>query len=324
MVKVTIKEIRKILEQKLHDLHFHEREARIIADEYVASEVKGKIDHGIFGFIDDYKKIKLYPRRHFAVVKNRPAYAYITGNDDVGQLIGDYAINLAIQKAKRMGIAMVGGNNMKAFLRPGTWAEAAAKKQMIGLCFIYGGGPLVAPTGAREAILSTNPIGIGIPYQPMPIVIDFAVSRRAFYHVRMARALGNKIPADWGIDATGKPTTDPNKLIAVLPFGGYKGYALGLALEILTGPLVRAKVGTTTDKKRGFLFVVIDPQAFTTMKEFNRDVKILIRQIKTAKKAKGIREIFIPGEKSFRIERQNKKKGFLDIDERIIKEIKAL
>jgi len=323
-MKIKVKDIQKLLEQKLAKIDFKPKEAKAIACEYISGELKGKSSHGIFGFIRAYKKLKRDKRGHFKITKNKPAYAYIEGNKDVGQIVADYAINLAIKKAKRTGIAMVGGGNIQAFLRPGTWAEAAARKNMIGLCFNYGGGPLMAPTGAREPVISTNPIGISIPFKPYPFVIDMAVSERAFYHVRLARELGKKINKDWGIDRFGKPTTDPNKLIAVSPFGGYKGYALGLALEILTGPLVRTKVGRSTKNLRGFLFIVINPLTFTSRKEFNQDVKKLIKDVKTARKKKGAKEILIPGERAYQTEQKRMKSGYLEIDDSIIKSIEKL
>lgn len=324
-MKIKITEIRALLERKLRDRDFGTEEARIITNEYIQGELKGKGSHGIFGFVRGvYSKVNNNERGHYKIIKDRPAYAYIEGNKDIGQIVADRAINLAIRKAKRLGIAMVGGGNIHSFLRPGTWAEVAARQGMIGLCFNYGGGPLIAPTGAREPLISTNPIGIGIPYKPFPFVIDMATSARAYYHVKMARALGKKIEPGLGIDKLGQPTTDPNKVVALLPFGGYKGSALALALEMLTGPLVRTKVGKKTKRLRGFLFIVINPIAFTTRKEFDRDVRQLVRELKALKRTKGTKEIYIPGERAYRNEQENLKRGYLEIDKSIIDKIKAI
>ncbi|MDP3964503.1 MAG: Ldh family oxidoreductase [bacterium] len=323
-MKIRIFEIRTLLESKLKKLGFTASESKIIADEYIQGELKGKSSHGIFTFIRVYEKIKRRQRGRYKIIINKAAYAYIEGNKDIGQIVADKAIRLAISKAKKRGVAMVGGGNIQAFLRPATWAEIAARENMVALCFNFGGGPLMAPTGAREAILSTNPIGIGIPYKPYPFVIDMATSNRAFYNVRLARKLNTTIPKDWGIDRWGKPTADPNKLVAVLPFGGYKGYALALALEILTGPLVKTRVGRRSDAMRGFLFIVIDPKVFTTRKEFDRDIRALIRDVKTAKKIKGVKNILIPGERAFQTEQERLKSGFFDLDERVINEIRVL
>ncbi|MFA6098603.1 MAG: Ldh family oxidoreductase [Patescibacteria group bacterium] len=323
-MKIKINILRKLLEDKLKKIALTTPEARIVADEFMRGELKGKQSHGIYGFTDAYNKGKTIKRGHFKVAVDKPAYTYLDGNCDYGQLVADFAINHAIKKVKQSGVYVVGGGNIFAFQRPATWAEKAAQKGMIALCFNYGGGPLIAPTGACEPILSTNPIGIGIPYKPFPFVVDMATSVRAFWHVRLARAFGKKIDKDWGIDSHGQPTTDPNKLVALLPFGGYKGYILAAAIEILTGPLVRTQVGKSTKKLRGFLFIVINPAIFSSRKAFNRDVKKLIGDIKSAKKLKGRREIFIPGERAYKTEQRNRKRGWLEIDEKIIDKIKAL
>jgi len=323
-MRIQIEKVENLLKKKLKKIGFTAQEAKAITFEYILGELKGKSSHGVFGFIRAYKRLKQQKRGHFKILKDKPAYAFIQGNRDVGQIVAYHAINLAIKKARKTGIAMVGGDNIHAFLRPGTWAEVAARKEMIGLCFNYGGGPLMAPTGAREAILSTNPIGIGIPNKEYPFVIDMAVSSRAFYHIRMAKTLGTKIRKDWGIDKKGNPTTDPNKLIAVLPFGGYKGYILGLALEILTGPLVRTKVGKSTKGVRGFLFIVINPCLFSSKKDFERDVKKLIKDVKGAKRIKGVKEIRIPGEVAYRNEKKKISSGYMEIDKSIIESIEKL
>jgi LDH2 family malate/lactate/ureidoglycolate dehydrogenase len=309
---------------------FTRSEARIISDEYVLAELKGIRSHGIFAFLrggywtSKRKPIGAGRARRFQVIRNHPGYAYIDGRGDAGQLAAHSAIRNAVQKAKKAGVAMVGGGNIQGFLRPGTWAEWAAEQGMISICLIYGGGPLLAPTGSREPILSTNPIGIGIPYTPYPIVIDMATSERAYNYVKLATTLGIKVDSTWGIDKQGKSTTDPKKLIAVLPFGGYKGYALSLAFEILTGPLVRTPIGKKTTLKRGFLFLVINPLAFTSKKAFQTETHELIHSIKAAKRLPGVREIHIPGEKSSKLEALQRKRGWFDIDEKIIKDIKAL
>ncbi len=341
-MRIRIADLRELLQNKLLRVGFTKSEAVIIAEEYIVGEIKGKRAQGVFVFIRAYLSMKgdyqastdsqgdlkllrnRKKRRHFKIAVDKPAYAFIDGHNDIGQLVAERAIKLVVQKAKRSGIAMVGGGKIQAFLRPGSWAEKAAQQGMIALCFNYGGGPLMAPTGAREPILSTNPIGIGIPYKPYPIVIDMATSARAYYHVRLAKELGMKIDPRWAIDRLGRPTTNPNKVAAVLPFGGYKGYALALAFEILTGPLVRTAVGKSTKLYRGFLFIVINPLAFTTRQKFQADVNRLIRDVKTARKIRGVKDIHIPGEQSWEIERRNRKRGYIDIDNAVIQKIRNL
>ena len=95
-MKIKIIKIRKLLESKLKKINLTAKEAKIIANEYVIGELKGKHSHGIFGFIRAYGRLKKKKRGYFRVVKNKSAYAYIAGNHDVGQVVADYAIKLAL------------------------------------------------------------------------------------------------------------------------------------------------------------------------------------------------------------------------------------
>jgi LDH2 family malate/lactate/ureidoglycolate dehydrogenase len=142
--------------------------------------------------------------------------------------------------------------NIKRFATPGTVARRATEKGMIALVFQYGGQAFMAPYGAAEAVISTNPIGIGIPTDEAPLILDMATSERAFYFIALAKALGERIPDTWGIDGSGQPVTDPSQVTAVLPFGGYKGYALAVMLEIMTGPFLGVDVGLKGDLSVSF------------------------------------------------------------------------
>ncbi len=323
-MRVQITKLQSILEGKLRAIGFSAADARIVVAEHLLGELKGKRSHGVYAFIREFEKLRTRPRGRFRIAKNKAAYAFIEGNRDLGQLVADKAIRLGMEKARKSGVAMVGGRNIHAFLRPGTWAEMAARKGFVALCFNYGGGPLIAAPGARESVISTNPIGIGIPNSPNPFVIDMAVSERAFFHIRLARELGKRIPSSWAIDQNGRPTTDSKKVVAAQPFGGYKGFALGLALELLTGPLVRTEVGKRTQNVRGFLFIVLNPNVFGSRDAFRRGVRGLLREVKTAKRIPGVREIAIPGDRSFRTEAINRKRGWIEVEQSIYEQIVGL
>ena len=324
-MKVPINQVKKVLEQKWVDSGYTKAEARIIADEYLLGEILGKHSHGIYQTFSAIAKARRKKRGHFKVKKNKGNYLYIEGNNDKGQLVASYAVKEGIKKARKYGNAIIGMKDIQSFMRPGRWAGKIADNNMIGLCFNYGGKALMAPYGAKEAVLSTNPIGIGIPTGQTPFVIDMATSIRAFWEVRIARDLGKKLKPGLAIDKSGKMTTDPNKVEAVLPFGGYKGSALAMALEILTGPLVETVVGKRAKKSlRGALFIIIDPKMFGSLANFKKEVQKLIKDVKTAKKQKGVKEILYPGERAYRHKARNLKNGYLEIDDQIWQKIKVL
>ena len=137
--------------------------------------------------------------------------------------------------------------------------------------------------------------------------------------IRLAKFLGEKIPKEWGYDKDGKPTDDPEEFVAFKPMAKYKGYGLGLAIEILAGTLVRAKMGSeNNDKlKRGFLFIIIDPGKTNDPETEKQKIKKFFDFVKSSRKEEWCEEILIPGERSDRKKQKNLKNGYVEVDERI-------
>jgi hypothetical protein len=109
-----------------------------------------------------------------------------------------------------------------------------------------------------------------VPADPEPLVLDMATSLVAMGRIHDHANRGEAIPAGWALDAQGRATTDAGaaKAGAIAPFGGAKGYALGLALELLVTSLAGSAIGTavhgTLDSdsicNKGDLFIVISPR----------------------------------------------------------------
>lgn len=144
--------------------------------------------------------------------------------------------------------------------------------------------------------------------------------------VRLAKKIGRKISKGIAIDKDGKPNTDPIKAMngALLPFGDYKGSALALVVEILTKTMFNVDIYDKKKAGRGYLFIFFNPGAFTNIKEFKVNVSNMTDEIKNLRKAEGIDKILIPGEKSGKEWIKNSKKDYLEINEKIINEIKKL
>jgi L-2-hydroxycarboxylate dehydrogenase (NAD+) len=130
----------------------------------------------------------------------------------------------------------------------------------------------VVPFGGKTATIGTNPHSWGFPTQDaigFPIVVDWATSTVAMGRVQQFRREGKPLPPGCAVDAEGRETTDPNQAVALLPFGGHKGYGLGLINEIYSAfiggslPTLRGRDGGPENEKKGstFFFQVIHPEA---------------------------------------------------------------
>jgi L-2-hydroxycarboxylate dehydrogenase (NAD+) len=188
----------------------------------------------------------------------------------------------------------------------------ALAHDMIGFSFTNAGS-LVAPTYGRTGVLGTNPIAVAAPGGlERPYVLDMATSIVPIGRVTIFEKAGLEIPYGWGVDSRGEVTTNPTEVFpggALMPLGGtdvmrgYKGYGLGLMVEILCGVLAGAAIGSMVDaggvSKIGHCFAAVRIDAFRPLADFKRDMDDLFRQLKDSPKAAGQDRIYIHGEKEF-------------------------
>lgn len=334
-MKVTIVEARELCEKILTKNGVSVLHAKIIIDDYIEGELLGKETHGLLKFIGDYSKIINTHHKQIIIEKNDLAYALVNGNKQVGQLVAKKARDMVIKKAKKTGIAMVALNNTTSFLRPGSQAEYISQHGLIGIVFESGGAPKVPPFGGIDPVIGTNPIGYAIPTNKNPIVADLAISGRAWGLEHTAKVL----PKNLFIDKNGYFTQEPKKAHAVVPFGGYKGFALGFLFEILTGSLVGAGLGEQKKKYdsiniisgikakrpyRGALFIAIDPSKFVNFKKFKSENSKFIDRVKQSRRRNRFKKIIITGEKSYSKKIKNLQRGWFDVSQETWKKVLKL
>ncbi|MEK6710666.1 MAG: Ldh family oxidoreductase, partial [Nitrospinota bacterium] len=164
------------------------------------------------------------------------------------------------------------------------------------------------------------------------MLLDFATSAIAFGAVLKAKALGEALPPGVAVGPEGLPTTDPAQAAqgALAPFGGHRGYGLCLYLGLLAGPLLGAKVGKPLGRAvregrydKGELILAIDPAAFGDPGEFRRGARAHIEEVKASRRAAGVAEIRVPGERSAG-ERGRALREGVPIEEALWREVAAL
>lgn len=240
------------------------------------------------------------------VIRNA-AVSFLEGNKTSGSSVAEEAVKLVVAKTAKYGIGLVGIRNLLPFSHPGTYAKQIAEQDFIGIVIIDGGRAKVAPSGSREPVIGTNPIAFGIPAVKGSWVVDMATSKHAWNIVRRALENNTKLPADVYQDRLGKFTTDPKKAFSVVPFGDYKGFALGLLVEILCGGLLNMEMGKTKKSDvpsktlRGSMFIAIDIKQFVPIAKFKTSVTKLLREVKSAKRKARVRHIRLPGDSSLNI-----------------------
>jgi len=338
-MKVSIAEARSVVEKIFQKNGLTKRQAEIVADDYIEGELLGKTSHGLSAMVTGVYGAQFISisKKSIQVECHKNAYARINGNQNPGQLVADKARALVVKKAKKYGIGMVGTHNTLSFLRPGSQAEYISRYDLIAIIIHNGGEPLVAPHGGVDPLLSTTPIGFAIPTASLPIVADFATSEKAWGAVRLARAGIKKLPENAFLDRIGNSTIDVKNVFSALPFGGIKGFSLGILFEILTGSLVGSPMGvhkkfiqgrgkdrSTSDVYRGAIYIAIDPSKFVNIKKFKKENSMLVNELKSSRKMKGVKEIILPGEKAYALKEKHVKQGWFDVDDGVWEKIREL
>jgi len=195
------------------------------------------------------------------------------GNHKLGQAVAYRAMEAAMRLADRYGVGTVSVDNATHYLWGGGYVMDAAQKGYIAYTNCTSAIAEVVPFGGRTPTLGTNPHSWGFPTTAaigFPIVIDWATSTVAMGRVQQLKREGKKLPPGAAVDAEGNATDDPEKAAALLPFGGHKGYGLGLIDELVAGfiggslPTIRGRAAADGEKHCStFFFQVIHPDALS-------------------------------------------------------------
>jgi ureidoglycolate dehydrogenase (NAD+) len=247
------------------------------------------------------------------IAKETVSSALVDGGLGIGQTAGIFAVDVAVGKAKETGVSAVGVANSSDIFMLGFYTNLIAEAGLIGMAFTAG-PPLVHPYGGVERLLSTNPISIAFPVGEKPVLLDMATSALSRSRIRQAAYHGEKVPPGTGLNAEGEPTVDADELYrggVLAPLAGHKGFGLALCVALMAGPLTGSAIGPDLSWMddggesvgMGHFFMAIDPDAFSGT--FAEDAEDYLAKIKASRKAPGVEEIRIPGERGA-LERQKR------------------
>jgi LDH2 family malate/lactate/ureidoglycolate dehydrogenase len=289
-------------------------EAALIGESLTEADLTGVESHGVSRVPIYLKRIELGVVNAVAklqVIADLPGALVLDGCNSMGIVTGVRAMDLAIKKAETSGSVFVTVRNSNHFGVAAFFTQRALAQGMIG--YAASNAPsTMAPWGGIKPYMGTNPFSIAIPSgTELPIIMDMATSVVAQGKIIMAGKEGKPIPFGWAITKEGDPTDDPKAALegTVLPFGGPKGYSVSLMLDVLSGVLSGAAFGPylfnmwndfKNPQNVGHYFTVLDVKKFLPLDEFKEKMDTMIRDIKTSPRAKGVDEIFLPGEMEHR------------------------
>lgn len=254
-----------------------------------------------------------------------PCCMVMDADNSLGLVIGQKAMDAAIGMTQKYGMGAVAVRNSSHFGGAGYFSERAAKLGLIGFAFTNA-SPAIAPTGSKEALFGTNPIGAAFPLPDAdPIVMDMATSIVARSRIRAMLAIGQKtIPEGWALDPDGKPTNDPAIAVkgSVLPIGGAKGYALSMMVELLCSALSDGEPGFQVTYENvvkrpstiSQFFFAMNPEGFVGLDTYKKRAGHIAAKAKDAKPIEAGKPPRLPGERSGEIDKKNRADGMAMFD----------
>ena len=241
---LSLKEIHDLAKKTLLANNCDDETSSILANLIMKAERDGSLSHGLFrlpAYVAGLKSGKINGKARPEIKKVSPSIIKVLGNNCLAPMVLNKGLPELIKAAKENGVAVLAITNSHHMAAMWPETEAIAEEGLVGFaCTSY--KPSVAPAGATKPLFGTNPISFAWPRPgKTPVVYDMATASMAMGEVQVAKRDGHKVPLGTGLGKDGKETTDPAKIVdggVLLPFGGYKGSAIAMMVELLAGALV--------------------------------------------------------------------------------------
>jgi LDH2 family malate/lactate/ureidoglycolate dehydrogenase len=338
-IRFPAPKLRAWTEQVFQKIGVSKDDASLLTDSLIEANLRGVDTHGITRMLCVYVKRMqvgvVSPKTQLQVLREHPSTALVDGKNSIGQVVSNVAMRMAIEKAKQTGVAFVATTHSNHYGAAAYWAMMALDHGMIGLS-ATNAPAVVAPTGGRTPMLGTNPFAVAIPAgQEQPMVLDLATTVVARGRILLYAKQNKPLEPGWAFDELGRPTVDPHAAVKGLlaPIGGYKGYGIALAIDLLCGVMTGSNYGThfpgfLADNLKdptdvGSIFAALNVESFMDLSEFKAGMDKAIREIKTSTKAEGVQRIYIPGEIELETKVERLKNG-IPIPDAVVKDFRAL
>lgn len=315
----------------------------------LSADVRGIDSHGVArlsGYVRLWEAKRINSKPNIHIKHETPSTAVVDGDAGLGLVVAPYAMQIAIDKAAKVGTGWVSVCNSNHFGIAGYHAMMALQHDMIGIA-MTNASALVAPTFSIEKMLGTNPIAVAIPAgKEEPFIADFATTTAANGKLEILQRKNADAPLGWVQDAAGNASTNSSALKsggALLPLGSdrehgsHKGYALGSIVDIFSAVLSGASYGpwappfpayiampeNMPGKGLGHFFGAMRIDAFRPAEEFKQHIDNWLARFRNAKPADGYDKVLVPGDPEREMEAIRMKEG-IPVVESVVNDLKMV
>ncbi|MCY1200172.1 Delta(1)-pyrroline-2-carboxylate/Delta(1)-piperideine-2-carboxylate reductase [compost metagenome] len=323
-VQVSFNELRDLLARIFERHGTSPRVAAILADNCASAQRDGSDSHGVFripGYLSSLGSGWVNGQAEPRVEDLGPSFVRVDAAGGFAQPALEAARQLVMEKVRNNGMALLAIRNSHHFAALWPDVEPFAREGLVALSFVNS-MTCVVPHGGHSALFGTNPIAFAAPRSGGdPLVFDLATSAIAHGDVQIAAREGKALPEGYGVDAQGQPTRDPKAILdggALLSFGGYKGSALSMMVELLAAALTGGNFSFEFDWSghpgaqtpwTGQLLILIDPDRGATRPFAERCETLVKRMVEAGQERQ-------PGDRRYRQRARAEREGIaLDASE---------
>ncbi len=267
-------------------------------DSLIQASLRGVDSHGINLFPHYCRAVdggRINKTPNFKISSSAPSAAILNADHAFGHHAGAVAIDYAIERAKETGMCAIGVIDSSHFGAAAYFALRAANKNCIGWSFTNADA-LVKAHNSKEAFFGTNPICFTAPMQNEgPFCLDMATSTVSWNKIKNYRMANNPIPEDWAFDEQGKSVSDPHQARSLRPAGDYKGFGMGMMIDILCAVLTGGIMSKdllpmftspiSEPRRISHFFMVMDIGKFTQIDFFKQNLQIMADRIRMLPKS---------------------------------------
>ena len=235
---LSLKEIYKLAYDSMISNGCNEENATALAKIVQTAERDGSHSHGLFripGYVKALRSGKVNGKAQPSIEKITPCVLRVKGKNCFAPIAQELGLKELVNITRQVGVGVLSLTEIHHFAALWPEVEYLAENDLVGIaCTAY--MPSVAPAGGKKAFFGTNPIAFAYPVPgKTPIVYDMATAAMAQGEVQIAARDSKKVPLGTGLSRNGELTEDPKKILdgVLLPFGGYKGSAIALMVELL-------------------------------------------------------------------------------------------
>jgi LDH2 family malate/lactate/ureidoglycolate dehydrogenase len=308
LLRVSAEEHQALSTRVLTGLGVPVAAARDQAELLLEGDLRGHASHGIRRLDMLAQRLRSGAVRALA----RPTSTWTTdsvlvvdGDGALGPPVARRAVEELVGRVAATGVAVAAVRNANHLGMLAPYVESMAASGVIGIALTTSEA-LVHPWGGTRAMVGTNPLAVAVPVPGEdPVVLDMATGQVSRGKVLDHAARGLQLAPGDAVDSAGVPTTDAALALdgAISPFGGPKGYALGLVLEVLVATLTRTALGDdvrgtldpTDPSTKGDVFIALHPAAFGPGAA---PVASYLEAVRAAAPAPGHERVLVPGDRA--------------------------